>query len=92
MNIPTKIKELKGDMSYEEMAKFIEQRTGVEIHWTTLQKWVKGYRVPRVGMLRIIDEAFNSDTSFEGRMDKLIEEHGIGKMLHYLADKTQGKG
>lgn len=54
LKIGAKIEALKGSMTYEELSKDIFEKTGHEIHWTTLQKYATGKRNPSLKALEII--------------------------------------
>lgn len=54
MSIGDKIDEIKGGMTYQEFSKAIFEKTGLEIHWTALQKYITGKRNPSLKTLEIL--------------------------------------
>lgn len=63
-SIGKKVKELKGNMTYEDFAKDIRNKTGYDIHWTTLQKYITGKRTPSIKTLEILAQYANKPLSF----------------------------
>lgn len=53
-NISNKVKQLKGDMSFQEFSDDVFKKTGVRIHFTTLQKYTQGEREPSKRMLKVL--------------------------------------
>lgn len=49
-----KIRKIKGDKSFQELAQDIFDKTGVRIHFTTLQKYTQGERQPSKRTLRAL--------------------------------------
>jgi transcriptional regulator with XRE-family HTH domain len=54
--INEKIEYIKGDISYQELADRVYEKTGLKVHYTTLQKYVKGKREPSKKVLKALAE------------------------------------
>ncbi|MCR4429516.1 MAG: helix-turn-helix domain-containing protein [Tepidanaerobacteraceae bacterium] len=54
--IGKKIDILKGKLTYQEFSNKILEKTGVHIHYTSLQKYVKGIRKPSIKILKALSE------------------------------------
>lgn len=64
MNIGKKLDALKGNRSYNDFTQDILNKTGYEIHWTTLQKYITGQRTPSIKTLEILAEYANMPLSY----------------------------
>ncbi len=87
-NIQGKIKQLKGDMSFQEFSNDIFKKTGVQIHFTTLQKYTKGEREPSKKMLKVLSTYSKKPMSwFLGEEDfeseRLISKETSNKIQDY---------
>lgn len=64
MNIGKKIENIKGDMTFEKLAQDILDKTGHEIHWTSLQKYVSGQRNPSLRTLEVLANYSNHPITY----------------------------
>lgn len=77
MNIGKKIELIKGDMTYQDFAQDIFNKTGHEIHWTTLQKYITGQRRPSLRTLDILAEYSNNPVSYFVEDNKELKDKVI---------------
>lgn len=87
-NISEKIKQLKGDNSFQELSDNIFNKTGVRIHFTTLQKYTQGEREPSKRMLKVLSNYSGKPISwFLGEEDfqnkQIISKHTSNKIKEY---------
>lgn len=87
-NISKKVKQLKGNMSFQELSDDIFKKTGVRIHFTTLQKYTQGEREPSKRTLKVLstysnkpiswffdEEDFHSETTISKETEEQLREY-----------------
>lgn len=89
-NIGKKIEKIKSDMTYIDFAQDILKKTGHEIHWTSLQKYITGQRTPSLKTLEILAEyARLPVTYFVEENEELKEKVVRLQKLKYLKQKYE---